>query len=233
MDNRYTDEISTYEGICYRFAKSIISYAKSSYDNLILGHFDIVSTIDRLLTENIVCMNVILNNVEIGKELWKYYLVYSYKQDILKSKKKITKEDNEFFKKMCKDYGIDENFLKKRKNKKGKEFAYVDLNYGRTYKVNRNFSFKGLCELVKEDDYKIFSMASLYAHGTSLYLKIGSNSNIERVFYLITSIYITLYRMVTMYCWDYVSDEFNDLAEEIESIIYKHIDYCEDLYKDI
>lgn len=39
--------------------------------------------------------------------------------------------------------------------------------------------------------------------------------------------------MVTMYCWDCVSDKFDELAEEIESIVYRHIDYCENLYKDI
>ena len=41
VNNKYTNETDTYDGICYRFAKSIITYAKSSYDNLILRHFDI------------------------------------------------------------------------------------------------------------------------------------------------------------------------------------------------
>lgn len=84
-----TNQFRTYEGIIYEFAKSIVSYAKTSYDNLILGHFDVTSMIDRILTENIVCMDLILNNVEKGKELWKYYFIHSYKQDIFNQKKTV------------------------------------------------------------------------------------------------------------------------------------------------
>lgn len=188
--------------------------------------------IDRILTENIVCMDLILNNVEKGKELWKYYFIHSYKQDIFNQKKQLTKKDKEKFFELCNDLNIDKGFLKKRKNKNGKEYSYVDLNYGWTYKINKKFSFKGLCELINENDYSIFSMASLYSHGTSIYLKLGSNATVDRVFYLITSIYISLYRMITMYCWDCIDDKFYELAEEIESIIYEHINYCESIYED-
>lgn len=225
VNKKKTNDIDTYEGISYRFAESIVSYAKMSYDNLLLGHFDLVSMIDRILIENIVCMDLILNNVEKGKELWKYYLVHSYKKDIFNSKKVLTEKETDDFMELCNNLGIDKTFLEKRISKSGKEYSYIDLNYGWTYKINKNFSFKGLCELIDENDYKIFSMASLYAHGTSIYLKVGSNMGVDRIFYLITSIYIALYRMVTMYCWDCVDDEFDELSEEIESIIYNYINH--------
>ena len=54
--------------------------------------------IDRILTENIVCMDLILNNVEKGKELWKYYFIHSYKQDIFNQKKQLTKKDTKIVK---------------------------------------------------------------------------------------------------------------------------------------
>lgn len=57
----------------------------------------------------------------------------------------------------------------------------------------------------------------LYVYGTSFYLKVGSKSNVERVFYLLTSIYKDLYHMITMYCLGCVFDEINELAEEIEN----------------
>ena len=40
-------DIWTYEGVCYQFAKSIISYAKMPYDNMIIGHFHAVRMIAR------------------------------------------------------------------------------------------------------------------------------------------------------------------------------------------
>ena len=44
------------------------------------------------------------------------------------------------------------------------------------------------------------------------------------------SLYIELYRMVTMYCWGTVDDSFDDLAEKLENIFYRFIDYEESVF---
>lgn len=229
------EKINTYEGIVYNFAKSIVSYAKISFDNIILGHFDVSSMIDRILIENIVCMDLIINNDEI--ELWKYYYLHCYKKDVINLQKEKTKRRNilfhttyQDFLEICDDLEVDNDFIKVRKNKNGKKYAYIDLDYGWTYKINKNFSFKGLCKLINSADYKFFSLASLYSHGTSLALKIGSNMTIDRIFYLITSLYVSLYRMISMYCWDCVGDEFYELSEEIEDIVNHYIDWSNDIF---
>lgn len=41
-----------YEGICYLFAKAIVSHAKMAYDNMLLGHFDAANMVLRALIEN-------------------------------------------------------------------------------------------------------------------------------------------------------------------------------------
>lgn len=39
--------------------------------------------------------------------------------------------------------------------------------------------------------------------------------------------YINLYRMVTLYCWDYVDEEFDDVTDELECIFHHFIQYEE------
>ena len=33
-----------------------------------------------------------------------------------------------------------------------------------------------------------------------------------------------MYRLVTMYCWDTVAPEFDDVTDEIESLIYEYLE---------
>ena len=44
------------------------------------------------------------------------------------------------------------------------------------------------------------------------------------------SMYIELYRMVTLFCWDTVDDSFNEISEELEEIFYRFIKYEEELF---
>jgi len=68
----------SYKGISFSFAKTIVDYSKMAYDNVLLGHFHAVKMINRAILENLVCLDLIVNN----EDLWKYYLVYSYRSII-------------------------------------------------------------------------------------------------------------------------------------------------------
>jgi len=48
----------TSDGMCYLFAKSIVSYAKMAYDNMILGHFDATNMIDKSLVSAIMSIGM-------------------------------------------------------------------------------------------------------------------------------------------------------------------------------
>lgn len=226
-DNAISVEIPSntwsYEGMCYSFAKSIVSYAKMAYDNMILGHFDATNMIVRTIIENNVCFDIIKNYED--EELWKYYLVQSYKNSIIRSGKEIDNDERRFLEKLYKDYDIKQDFTEKsKKNNSKRPYAYIDRDYGWTYKVNQNFTFSGLCELVDKSDYYGFKLMSMYSHGTAIYLKISGCVSMDHIMSMISSIYIGLYRMVTMYCWDKVDKEFDDVTEEIENIIYDYLD---------
>lgn len=77
-----------------------------------------------------------------------------------------------------------------------------------------------MCNLVNSSDYDDFRMMSEYSHGTSIYQKMGGNISIEYIMSMISSVYVGLYRLVTMYCWDCAEDSFDRVAEKIENSIY-------------
>lgn len=62
---------------------------------------------------------------------------------------------------------------------------------------------------------------------TSLYTKLGSSVFVEQVMNMFVSLYIELYRMVTMYCWNTANDQFGEVSEKLEDIFYNFIDYEE------
>lgn len=206
---------NSYEGICYMFAKSINEYAKMAYDNIILGHFFATHMIIRTMIENNVCLDIILNDEK--EELWKYYFVQSCRNSVMQAKDSLSQKDEDFIRQMYSDYGIDSEFYEKR----GKKKPYIDLKYGWTYKVNlyKKFDFKGVCNLVNASDYDDFSMMSEYSHGTSIYQKMGGSISVEHIMNMISSIYVGLYRLVTMYCWDCVEDSFDRVSEKIDNSI--------------
>lgn len=205
----------SYEGICYMFARSVIEYAKMAYDNIILGHFFATHMIIRTMIENNVCLDIIFNDEK--EELWKYYFVQSYRDSVIQAKEGLSQKDKEFILQMYSDYGIDSEFYEKRGGRK----PYIDLKYGWTYKVNlkKEFSVKGVCNLVNAGDYDDFRMMSEYSHGTSIYQKMGGSISIEHIMSMISSIYVGLYRLVTMFCWNYTEDSFDIVAEKIENSI--------------
>ena len=223
--NKQTGE-STWsrDGICHLFAKSVVDYAKIAYDNFLLGHFSATNMIMRTIIENNVCLDIILNDEK--DELWKYYLVQSYRNSVIKPKKNPSPENLQFLEDMYRDFGISKDFYEKGEKKK----AYIDIDYGWTYKVNNQLNFSGLCTLVDRGDYSDFKMMSDYSHGTAVYLKLSGLSSIDHIMNMITGLYIGLYRLVTMYCWGDVEPDFDEVTEEIENIIYDYIDETEALF---
>lgn len=213
-------DVWSYNGICQMFAESIVSYAKMAHDNMILGHLNAANMVLRVIIENSVFFELIFDHEK--EELWKYYLVQTYRDSVILSKEEVSQQDMEFFKDMCQRYGIDNAFLEKGNRKR----PYIDENYGWTYKLNKKeyFNFKGVCNLVDKSEYLGFELMSPYSHGTAITTKLSSSATIDRIMSMIVTIYIALYRLVTLYCWDAVDDGFDGVTESIESIISNYIE---------
>ena len=222
LEKHIVEDRWSFDGICYAFAETVVNYSKMAYDNLILGHFHAVNMINRTILENCVLLDVLIHNDDL--ELWKYYLAHSYQSTIYKSNRIPTQSELDFLKKMLQDHNISDEFYIKQNNRKK---AYIDEPYGWTYQINKNFTFAGVCKLVNEVEYRGFQMMSEYTHATSLYTKLGSSVFIEQVMNMFVSLYIELYRMVTMYCWDTANDQFDEVSEKLEDIFYNFIDYEE------
>lgn len=214
----------TYEGICHSFAKTIVDYSKMAYDNVLLGHFHAVNMINRSVLENLVCLDLIVNN----DDLWKYYWAYSYRSTIYKSKRTPTQNEMEMLQKLYLEHDIEEEFYKKQP---GRRRAYIQEPYGWTYKINNNkqFTFENICNLMGGDaEYHGFQMLSDYSHGTSFYMKMHSSVFVGDMMTMFINMYINLYRMVTLYCWDSVDKEFDDVTDELECIFHRFIQYEEE-----
>lgn len=52
--------------ISYIFARSIVDYAKSAYDNIVLGHFNSAFMIIRTIIENTACLDAIIKYNDKG-----------------------------------------------------------------------------------------------------------------------------------------------------------------------
>ena len=215
----------SFEGVCHSFAKAIVDYSKMAFDNVLLGHFHAVNMISRSVLENCILLDILINNAEY--DLWKYYVVYSYRSIIYKSGRIPTDDELNRLQEMYQDYDIDEEFYVKQS---GRNKAYIREPYGWTYKVNPNkrFSFDHICKIVDCDaEYHGFQMMSDYSHGTSLFMKMHSSVFIGDMMTMFVNLYIELYRMVTLYCIDAVDESFDEITEELESIFYRYINYEE------
>lgn len=216
----------SFEGVCHSFAKTIVDYSKMAFDNVLLGHFHAVNMISRSILENCILLDILINNAEY--DLWKYYLVYSYRATIYKAGRTPSEDEKNRLQEMYCDYGIDEDFYtKQEENKK----AYIREKYGWTYKVNpsKKFSFDHICKIVGGDaEYHGFQMMSDYSHGTSLYMKMHSSVFVGDMMTMFVNLYIELYRMVTLYCIDTVDESFDEITEDLESIFYRYINYEEE-----
>lgn len=214
-----TPEQWTYEGICYLYAESIIAYAKAAYDNMMIGHHDVVRMIGRTMNENNVCLEVIQKYQK--EELWKYYIVYSLKHTLTCYGKTLENDEAAYLDKICAEYGIEEEYTKVSKKEHSKKpYAYIDRNYGWTYKVNTKFSYAGLCDLVDKREYDDFKVMSMYSHGTDIHLKMNKSVFEGTVIDMISIIYTSVERLVRKYCWDCVDEEYDAVTEELfESIM--------------
>ena len=215
----------SYEGICHSFAKTIVDYSKMAYDNALLGHFDAVKMIIRTVLENLVFLDIIVSNQEL--ELWKYYWTYSYRETIYKSGRTPSQRDLDFLHKLYEDLDIPQEFYVKQGDKK----AYIQRPYGWTYRINSNkqFTFENICKLIDSDaEYHGFSLMSDYSHGTSFYTKMHSSVFVGDMMVMFVNLYMNLYRMVTMYCWDKVTEDFDDVTDELECIFHRFIQYEEE-----
>ncbi len=209
--NKKENDILSHNGICYSFAKSIINYSKMAFDNFVLGHFNATGMITRALLENYIFLNIIYNHEK--EELWKYYLIQSYKQSIKKSKVSNWKDFNQ----LCKDLKIDKEFSMKQNNQK---YSYINLKYGWTYKINKykSFYFTDLCNIVNPKEYIDYADMSEYSHGTDYFLKINSllstNAHTEN---FISFLYTILLKTVSFYCPEFLDDTFNKYDDALFS----------------
>lgn len=196
------DNTDCFEGVCYLFAKSIIKYAKASMDNLMLGHFEVSSIINRTLLENYVCFELIFKNKE--EALWKYWLVYSYYHVHDQFSKRNKEMLDKFMKRMINRQNIEIEFSEK----------YIDKPYGWTFKINKNFNFKGLCKLVESSDYKDFKYESEYVHGVSLFQKEAPFGTEGAVLNVISLLFIYVQFFAETYCLEQLCLEYFDIREQ-------------------
>lgn len=205
-----TEKTWSFEHVCYMFAKSIMDYSKMAYDNFLIGHFKATLMILRVIVENLVCLDIVIHGKE--KELWKYYLVYSLKKTLLTTKKKLSVNEMGILEAIYSEYNIDSEFY----TAKEKETAFIDKNYGWTYKINNKFSFWGLCKLVEKNDYSDFKMLSEFSHGTSVYSKLDDSTSSERIMNIISCLYSTISRMLSMYCLNLFEENFYLVKEALD-----------------
>jgi hypothetical protein len=218
----------SFNGVCHSFAKTVIEYSKAAYDNVLLGNFHAVNMICRAILENCVFLEILIDHAEV--ELWKYYLVYSLRSTIFKAGRTPTQRDIDNLQEMYQHFEIDEDFYIKQSDRKK---AYIREPYGWTYKINtkQQFNFEGICKLIDyEPGHHGFQMMSDYSHGTSFHMKMHSSVFVGDMMTMFVNLYIELYRMVTLYCWDTADDRFDEISEEIEYIFQRFIEYEETHY---
>jgi hypothetical protein len=140
-----------------------------------------------------------------------------------------TQEEIERLYELYNELEISEDFyVKQGKNKK----AYIQKPYGWTYKIHPNeqkqFTFEEVCNLAgNNSEYQGFKLLSDYVHSTSLYTKIHSVTSVDEMMFVLINLYISLYRMVMIYCCDKVDDDFDQVTEKLEFIFHRYIQWAE------
>lgn len=110
IERKAVNNIWSHEGICCAFAKAIVKYSKMAYDNLILGHTDAVNMINRVVLENCVFLDIIVNNEEL--ELWKYYIAHSaYRSIHCKKHKELHRKEIDSLNEMYDSFHIRKNSM--------------------------------------------------------------------------------------------------------------------------
>lgn len=225
VENNNTADTWSHEGICYMFAKSIADYFKMSYDNLQLGHFYATQMIFRTIVENIVCLDVIQCNKK--HELWKYYLVQSFRDSLKSFGKDLDERGQKLLAEIYCNHNIENEFIIKSKKKEGQRpYAYIDRDYGWTYKINADFTFNGLCKLIDPREYSDFKLMSMYTHGTSIHLKISGFASMDNMMNILSFYYYSLNRIVALYCIKTIEPTFYKTVDKLEGIINRYIKEC-------
>ena len=112
IEKQIIEDTWSFEGVCYSFAKTIVDYSKMAYDNLLLGHFHATNMINRAILENCVLLDIIVNHDE--HELWKYYLVHSYRSTIYEPNITPKQRDIDSLNDYYVRFNISEDFYKKQ-----------------------------------------------------------------------------------------------------------------------
>ena len=120
---------------------------------------------------------------------------------------------------------------------KGEKWAYSTLKVGKNKPIDysaKTRDFARICEKIKENKaaYDVFGLLSEYSHGTSFYRKLQSSIGVDNMMFIFINMYWSLYRMVTIYCLGNANEDFNVVAEKLESIFYRYIQYQESLRND-
>lgn len=225
VENNNTTDTWSHEGICYMFARSIADYLKMSYDNLQLGHFYATQMIFRTIVENIVCLDIIQRNQK--HELWKYYLVQSFRDSLKSFGKELDQREQNLLEEIYCTHNIDNEFIIKSKKKENQRpYAFIDRDYGWTYKINTEFTFSGLCKLIDQHEYKDFKLMSMYSHGTSIHLKISGFASMDNMMNMLSFYYYSLNRLAAMYCIKTIEPTFYKAMDKLERSITRYIKEC-------
>jgi hypothetical protein len=215
----------SHEGICHMFSKSIIDYTKMAYDNMQLGHFSVTHMIFRAIIENCVCLDVMKRYPE--HKLWKYYMVQSFRDSLKSVGEDLNERAQKLLEELYRDHNIDSEFIIKSKKKDNQRpFAYIDRDYGWTYKINTDFTFRGLCNLIDQREYTDFKLMSMYTHGTSIHLKLSGFASMDSMMNMLSFYYYSLNRLVAMYCTKTIEPSFYRAIDRLERIITKYVREC-------
>lgn len=156
------------EYVHYEFAEAIVENAKAAYDNMAIGHIDIVNMINRKIIEQYISLKIFINNPD--KQLENYWRAHSFYKGIDSYLEKYDTRLSKMMNDMYERLNIPEQFYEKTKKANGSlGKAPIEKNYGWIYPITKdNPTFKKLCELAGEPNYEDFSFMSEFVHGTNL-----------------------------------------------------------------
>lgn len=187
-EERFLHKTETYEETCFLFKKAIVEYAKEGFNCILTGSFYAVNMINRSMIENYVCYYLVTKHRDL--ELWKYYRIHSYFVKMYQHDNIKLQLDNRF-NAILKNYDIDKSILNT------KDFR---RNYGWTFLLGKNLSFRDLAESVDSTLYEDFKFLSDYSHGVSLLQKQGTFTFYQtilpmyfRFYYCIQSLFLSTY----------------------------------------
>ena len=148
------------DGICRKFLKSIVEYAKAACDNIYLGHFNVANIINRVIIENYVCIKAMQKNDTV----WKYWHVHSWYITPRKyaDDEGITERLDQAVERLSEEYKIDPSFLNSK---------VIGKDYGWIFPICKHYTFRSLYENVApevQDDYRTMCE---FSHGVSYFQK--------------------------------------------------------------